>query len=254
MRRERLLAVAESVWLPALLVGLWQMASVREWVNPFFFPAPTKVAASLWEMAASGELGWVLGSTIWRWAGGAAGGALLGIACGALMGLSRFGRRSLEPLVMGLYATPKLTLLPLLMLVMGLGEAPKVTLIAVVGFIFLATQTQDAIRGVKPGYVEMARNYGAGRWALARRVYLPAALPQIFTGLRMAFSRSLVVAISLELVGSKDGLGALIWMSWETLATERLYVGILVAAGLGVVMHRGLAEVEKALIPWRSRA
>jgi NitT/TauT family transport system permease protein len=252
LQRPWTLAVlAQTLWLPALLLAAWEMSSSNEWINPFFFPRPTKVLATAGGMAADGELARVLGATLSRWAAGAVLGILSGIACGALMGVSTAGRRALEPFISGLYSTPKLTLLPLLMLLMGLGNAPKVTLIALVGFIFLATQTLDAIRSVKPGYVEMARNYGAGRWALLRRVYLPAALPQIFTGLRIAFSRSLVVAISLELVSGSDGLGALIWMSWETLAIERLYVGILFAASLGILMHRGLAALESSLVPWR---
>lgn len=246
-----LAALAQTLWLPALLLSIWQVAASNQWINPFFFPPPAKVLATAGSMAAGGELVSVLGSTLGRWAGGTAIGVLLGIVCGVLMGVSTAARRALEPFVAGLYSTPKLTLLPLLMLLMGLGDAPKVTLIALVGFIFLATQTLDAIRGVKPGYVEMARNYGAGRWALLRRVYLPAALPQIFTGLRIALSRSLVVSISLALVSGTNGIGALIWMSWETLATERLYVGILLAASLGILMHRGLAALEATLVPWR---
>jgi ABC-type nitrate/sulfonate/bicarbonate transport system permease component len=228
------------------------MSSSKEWINPFFFPAPTKVLATTWTMAIGGELARVVGATLGRWAGGAALGVLSGIACGVLMGVNTGARRALDPFVSGLYATPKLTLLPLLMLLIGIGDAAKVVLIALVGFIFLAMQTLDGIRAVKPGYVEMAQNYGAGRWALLRRVYLPAALPQIFTGLRMAFSRSLVMAISLELVSGTNGIGALIWMSWETLATERLYVGILLSASLGILMHRGLAALESAFVPWRT--
>lgn len=244
--------LAQSLWLPAAILALWQAASTQGWVNPFFFPPPARVVATGWTMLMEGEVARVLGVTLHRFAAGALLGCAAGITGGALMGVSTAGRRALEPIVAGLYSTPKLTLLPLLMLLMGLGDAPKVTLIALVGFIFLSTQTLDAIRGIKPSYVEMARNYGAGRWALLRRVYLPGALPQIFTGLRIALSRSLVVAISLELVSGTNGLGGLIWLSWETLATERLYVGVLLAAALGILIHRGLAAVEANLVPWRS--
>lgn len=244
-------ALAQTVWLPAAIIVFWQLAASREWVNPFFFPPPSKVLATAVRMAADGEIFRILGATLLRWAGGAVIGVLLGICCGILMGVSEAGRRALDPIVSGLYSTPKLTLLPLLMLLLGLGDAPKVILIALVGFIFLSTQTLDAIRGVKQKYVEMAANYGAGRLVLVRRIYLPAALPQIFTGLRIALSRSLVVAISLELISGTNGLGALIWLSWETLATERLYVGILLAASLGIVMHRGLAALESVVVPWK---
>ncbi len=254
MKANQLAAVsvlAQTFWLPAVIVVSWQIAASREWVNPFFFPPPTEVMATAVNMALEGELVRILSATFARWAGGAVIGVLLGISCGVVMGVSEVGRRAIEPVVAGLYSTPKLTLLPLLMLLFGIGDAPKVILIALVGFIFLSTQTLDAIRGVKQRYVEMATNYGAGPLMLVRRVYLPASLPQIFTGLRIALSRSLVVAISLELISGTNGLGALIWMSWETLATERLYVGILLAASLGIVMHRGLAALESVVVPWK---
>lgn len=241
----------ESLWLPSILLAGWQVAASNGWVNPFFFPPPTRVTATAWEMLLSGELVRVVGLTLIRYICGVLLGVFAGVCCGLLMGLSTPGRRALEPFVAGIYSTPKLTLLPLLMLLMGIGEAPKITLIALVGFIFLSTQTLDAIRGVKAGHVEMARNYGAGRWSLVRRVYLPSALPQIFTGIRIAFARSLVVAISLELVSGTSGLGGLIWMAWETLATERLYVGIFLAASLGFLMHRGFNSLEAVLVPWR---
>ena len=242
----------QNLWFPATVGVLWEWAAAQGWLNPFFFPPPSKILATGWTMVVGGEVARILGVTLGRFTVGASLGSLAGVACGALMGISGTARRALEPMIAGLYATPKLALLPLFFLLMGLGEAPKITLIALVGFIFLSTQTLDAIRGVKPSYVEMARNYGAGRRALLRRVYLPAALPQIFTGLRIAVSRSLVVAISLELVSGTNGLGGLIWISWETLATERLYVGILLAAGLGVVIHRGFGVMETRLVPWRS--
>lgn len=202
-------------------------------------------------MTIDGVLPRALSVTLGRYAQGVALGCFAGITCGVLMGVSTWVRRALEPFVAALYSTPKLTLLPLLMLLMGIGNAPKITLIALVGFIFLSVQTLDAIRGVNSGFVEMARNHRAKPWAVIRRVYLPAAMPQIFTGLRMALTRSLVVAISLELVSGTDGLGSIIWMAWETLITERLYVGILLAASLGVIMHRTLSYLETTLIPWR---
>lgn len=251
-REHRLVVLVQTIWFPCLLLAGWEVSSSRHWINPFFFPTPSRVLATALEMLAVGEVAKVLSATLIRWAGGAAIGVVLGVVGGVVMGLSTTGRRTLLPLVSGLYSTPKLTILPLLLLLMGIGNAPKVTLVALVAFIFLATQTHDAIRSVRPGFVEMARNYGAGRRALLRKVYLPAALPQIFTGLRIACARSLVVAISLELVSGTDGLGALIWMSWQTLATERLYVGILLAASLGVFMHRGLAALEAKLVPWRA--
>jgi NitT/TauT family transport system permease protein len=245
-------AALESIWFPALLLAVWQTASEFAWVNPFFFPPPTKVLATALSMTIDGELPRHLGATLGRWISGVTVGCLAGLLLGLAMGVSQASRRAFGPLVAALYSTPKLALFPLVMLLLGIGDASKVALIALVGLIFLATQTLDAIRGVNPAYLESARNHGAGAWAILRRVYIPATLPQIFTGLRIALTRSLVVAISIELVSGVDGLGAVIWLAWETLTTDRLYVGVLLSAGIGVLVHAGLERLERTLVPWRS--
>jgi len=84
-------------------------------------------------------------------------------------------------------------------------------------------------------------------------VYLPASLPQVFTGLRLAMGRALVITISVELVGAQNGLGSMIWMTWQTFATEKLYIGVISAATLGALFHNGLRMLEARLIPWGNR-
>jgi len=246
--------LVQTLWLPVLLLLLWQFGATHGWVHPFFFPPPTTVLTAAWGMTRNGELPRELAATLRRYAMGVSIGCICGIGCGLLMGLVVPARRALEPLVAALYSTPKLALLPLVMLLLGIGDVSKVALISLVGFIFLSTQTHDAIRSVDPGYVESARNHRAGNWAVVKRIYWPAALPQIFTGLRMALTRSFVVAISAELVSGVDGVGAMIWMAWATLATERLYVGIVLAAALGISVHWTLLRVERTLVPWRKQS
>lgn len=241
----------QTLWLPTLILVGWQLASTRGWINTFFFPPPTRVLAQAWAMTIDGELMRELASTLRRYSIGVTIGCACGIGCGLAMGLSTIARRALEPLVAGLYSTPKLALLPLVMLLLGIGDVSKIALISLVGFIFLASQTFDAIRGVDVAYVESAINHRAGLRRLIWRIYAPAVLPQVFTGLRMALTRSLVVAISIELVSGLDGIGAIIWQSWETLATERLYVGVSLAAAMGISMHWIVSRVEDRLVPWR---
>ena len=94
-------------------------------------------------------------------------------------------------------------------------------------------------------------NYGATRRSLVRAVYLPACLPQVFTGLRLALANALVVAVACELVSPSTGLGSMIWLAWQTFATERLYIAILLTAVLGVLLHQALRILEKRVIPWK---
>jgi ABC-type nitrate/sulfonate/bicarbonate transport system permease component len=236
-----------------MFLALWQVSSSRGWINTFFFPPPAEVLAAAWRMTLDGSLPREAGATLYRFTWGAGIGCFLGLATGVAMGAYDLLRRAGQPLIAAMYTTPKVALLPLVMLILGIGDASRIALTAAVALVILALQTLDAIRAVEPGYVEMARNYGAGQWDVVRRVYLPASLPQIFTGLRIALSRSLVTVISLEMVSSTDGIGAMIWGSWESLATVRLYVGILTAIVLGLAMHGSLAGLEAAAVPWRRR-
>jgi len=194
-----------------------------------------------------------LGATFSRMFLGTLIGTVAGLACGLAMGASDPVRRSLEPIVSALNSTPKLALLPMLMLFTGLSETARIVPIALTCFIVLAIHGLDAVRGVNRAYVELARNYGAGGRAMLRRVYLPASLPQMFTGLRIALGRALVITISVEMVSSSNGLGSMIWQAWQTFSTDKLYIGVFTAAVLGALFHNGLAWMEMRLIPWGRR-
>jgi len=250
----RLRNTALALWLPVGIVTLWQVLASHGILNPLFFPAPTVVLGAGWEMVKSGELPAQVGVTLSRMLTGSSIGVFIGLACGLAMGAVGPVRRSLEPIVSALNSTPKLALLPMLMLVVGIGETARIVPIALTCFIVLAMHGLDAVRGVNQAYIELARNYGAGRRAMLRRVYLPASLPQIFTGLRVALGRALVITISVELVSSTNGLGSMIWLSWQTFSTDKLYIGVFTTAALGAVFHNGLAWLETRLIPWRNRA
>jgi NitT/TauT family transport system permease protein len=223
-------------------------------LNALFFPAPSVLLSSGWEMLKSGELAVQVGATLSRMLIGSAIGMFGGLTCGLLMGAVGSVQRSLKPIVSALNSTPKLALLPMLMLFVGVGETARIVPIALTCFIVLAMHGLDAVRSVNRAYVELARNYGAGGRAMLRRVYLPASLPQVFTGLRLALGRALVLTVSVELVSSTNGIGSMIWMAWQTFSTDKLYIGVFTAAAFGALFHNGLEWLEARLIPWGNRA
>lgn len=246
-----LAAAVRPFLIPALLAIVWQVASTSKWLNPVLFPPPTAIANTAWQMTVSGELPQQVLATLRRVLIGVFWGGLGGLMAGLLMGIWVPFRQVLDPLVSALHATPKLTLLPLLMLFLGVGQAAGILLIAIVAFIFVAVETLAGVGGLDGHYVAMAQNYGANRWALIRRVYVPGSLPHIFTGFRLAFSRGLVTAISVEMISGSDGLGSMIWLAWETLRTERLYVGVILAALLGIIAFRAAHSLERRAVPWQ---
>jgi ABC-type nitrate/sulfonate/bicarbonate transport system permease component len=140
----------------------------------------------------------------------------------------------------------------MLMLFMGVGETARVFLIAIGCFVLMAMHGLDALRNVNHRYVELAANYGANRMNIIRQVYLPASLPQIFTGFRIALGRALTITIALELVSCPDGLGSMIWIAWQTFYTEKLYIGVILSAILGTLLHFSLKRLEAKLVPWKN--
>ena len=239
--------------VPAVVLLAWEAAVRASLLDRLFFPPPSALWATFYEMARQGELERRVAITLLHAAKGFLFGALPGVACGVLMGASAWVRRALEPFLAALYATPKLTLLPMLMLVAGTGDLPRQILVAATVFLVVVMNTVDGVGGVPPHFVEMAKNYGASRGMLFRRVYLPSSAPHIFTGLRLGMGRALVLAITVEMIGGGSGLGSLVWTAWLTFSPERLYIAVIFSAILGATVHRGLKLVEFRLIPWRAR-
>jgi ABC-type nitrate/sulfonate/bicarbonate transport system permease component len=242
----------QRLWIPAALIAAWELAVRLSFLDALFFPAPSKLFVTAWNMLRRGDLTAAIWLTLARTGAGFLIGALAGIGCGVAMGGMTIVRRALAPLVAILYNSPKLTLLPMLMILAGTGETPRLILIAASAFLLVVMHTHDGIESLNPHYVELAIDLGATRRQLFRHVYLPASLPQIFTGLRLGMGRALGVAISCELLTGSGGLGGLVLRSWRTFAMEELYVAVIAAALLGASVHGTLKLLESRLLPWRN--
>lgn len=248
----RVKRVILAFWLPLAILVSWQVFASEGVLDPLFFPPPTTLVAAVKVLVENGELGENLRATLTRMSMGFAVGSMCGLLCGVLMGAVAVIRRSLEPVISGLYSTPKLSLLPMLMLLMGVGEPARILLVSTGCFIMVAMHGLDAVRGISRAYVELAANYGARRLKMFRSVYLPASLPHVFTGFRLALGRALTITIALELVSCPDGIGSMIWMAWQTFSIEKLYIGVIIAGTMGAILHNSLRRLEARLIPWRS--
>lgn len=243
--------ILTALWLPALILAAWEAGSAIGLLNRLLFPPPSTLISTAQDMIVRGEIQQHLNATLTRLSLGFLIGSFAGLACGVFMALAPWIRRSLEPVISGAYATPKLSLFPMVMLFMGVGEPARILLIGVGCFVLMAMHGLDALRSVNRRYVEIAVNYGADRLTVIRKVYLPASLPQIFTGFRIAVGRALTITVALELVNCPDGLGSMIWIAWQTFFTEKLYIGVILAAALGTLLHFSLKRLEAKLVPWK---
>ncbi len=245
--QERLLAILSPV--AALVV--WQLASDAGFVNQRYVPSPTAIAVAGWDLALSGELAVHIGASLRRLVIGFVLGAVPGVFVGMVMGLNRWVRAALDPLIAALYPIPKIALLPLLMLVFGLGDGSKVVVVAMSVLFLTIINTTVGVLQLDRIYFDVARNYGTPWPKLFLRVILPGALPTILAGLRISLGVSLVVLVGAEFVAARSGIGYLIWVSWQTLMIEQMFVGIIVITVLGVLSTLFLHECERLLVPWR---
>lgn len=233
-----------------LLLG-WEVA-VRLGVLPrFYFPPPTAVVQGIVALVTSGLLAEHGSATLYRVAVSLLLGGSAGVLGGVVMGRSSPVRRVADPVVGALYPTPKLAIFPLVMVFLGIGEASKVFVISLAAFFPMLISTLAGVTQIPGIYFEVASNYGTGKVNLLKRVILPASLPSVLAGLRIALNSVIHVTIAVEIVSAVRGLGALVWLSWEILRVEQLYATLVVISALGILATWGINRLTRGLVPWR---
>jgi ABC-type nitrate/sulfonate/bicarbonate transport system permease component len=239
-----------SVMTPILLFALWEAAARVGWIDVRFFSSPSKISVELWAMTESGELfkhTWV---SLVRILVGFFIGTTLGVILGLGIGLSPTVSAIFKPLIDATFPIPKVGLLPLVIIVFGLGEASKYAIIAISAFYLIVINTAAGVRQIERIYLDVGRNYHAGRMMMFTDVALPGALPSILTGMKISMGVSLIIIVTAESLAAKSGIGFLIWTSWQVFEVEKMYVGLFISAVLGFLLATLLDWTERKLIPW----
>lgn len=242
-------------WLPlAISVAIllvWEFVARQGWVPALFFPAPSTVARTMVKLGLEGTLLQNTGITLVRIALGVLVGGGLGALLGLVMGMSRPLRRVAEPFVSAAHPIPKIAIFPLILIVFGIGESSRVAVVALAAFFPVLISTMNGVSQIQSIYFEVAQNYGAGRLQEFTRVVLPGSLPSMLTGLLLALNIALLLCIAVEMISATRGLGAMIWMSWQTLRTEELYAALLVIVVLGISFNVLFHRLLQRLVPWQ---
>lgn len=236
---------------PLLLLALWEIGVRAEWLDHRFFPAPTTIVAEIVRLFAEDNLLIDILASLRRIGLGLLAGFPTGLAIGVAMGRWKWARAFFAPLVAFTYPIPKIAILPLLLIIFGLGETSNV-MVVVIGVFFLALiNTYAGVRQIDHEYFDVARVYGISRWQVLRRIVLPAAFPDIFTGLKLAVGYGLILIVAAEMVAAESGLGYRIWTSWETYVIKELYACLMMISIIGVVLAVILEKIEGRLVHWK---
>jgi len=237
--------------VPLGLLIVWEGAVRAGLIARNLLPPPSELVGTVRELSADGALaGHILASTA-RVAAGFSLGAALAVLAGAAIGLSPKAEALVGPTFQAVRAIPSLAWAPLLLLWLGIDEAPKVVLIAIGAFFPVYLNVVAGVQGVDRKLVEVGRIHGLGPIALARRIFLPAALPSVFTGLRQGLSLAWMFLVAAELIAASKGLGFLLTDGRETGRADVVIVAILTLALLGKLSDSALALAERTALRWR---
>jgi ABC-type nitrate/sulfonate/bicarbonate transport system permease component len=239
-----------GVWVAILLALELLVESGVE--TSLFLPAPSAVAMSLGRMIADGSLATNLGATMSRIILGLLCGAGLGVLLGLAMGTSQRLRRVFDPLVAAVHPIPRLAFFPLLIVVLGVGETSKLAAVSLGAFFPMLLNTVAGVRGMNPVHLEVARNYGADRRQMFLHVLLPGSMPLMLTGLRLSANVAFHSTIGVEMIGSRTGMGAMLWLSWQTFRIDHLYAILVVIAVIGIGLATLIRWVAQRSAPWMS--
>lgn len=232
-----------------LLLG-WELFARSGAVTAFLLPPFSVVLERIWQDALSGDLLLNLGQTLYRVMIGFAIAASLGVVLGILIARNRLARWFFDPIVSVAFPMPKIAFLPVFMLWFGLYDLSKVTMIVFSAVFPVITATVTSTEGVEKEMLWSARSLGAGERQLLWEIVLPAALPQILTGLQVALPVSMIVAIVTEILMGGAGIGGAMITASRFADSPGVFAGIVEIAVAGFCLVKGIAILRRRLLVW----
>src|ERR1700751_637722 len=244
--------------IPALaLIGLWSVITGMGWVKPLFLPSP----AAVWQKFLLAMTEGVSNSTLIQHTAESLGrvlGAFLfalvtAVPVGILMGVNRVVRGLFDPIIEFYRPLPPLAYLPLIIIWFGIGEFPKIFLIYLAIFAPMAIAARAGVRSVSIEQIHAAYAMGATRAQVIFQVILRAAMPEIFTGMRIGIGVGWTTLVAAEMVAAHRGLGFMVLNAAEFLASDTVIMGIVVIGAFAFAFDLMLRYLEKVLIPWKGK-
>ena len=232
----------------------WEWLARSGVVTPFQLPTLTSVLERIWINASTGDLFINLGVTLYRALAGFAIAAVLGVLLGMAMTRVPLVRWFFDPIVSVGFPMPKVAFLPVIILWLGVYDGSKITMIVVDAIFPVITATIVGIRGVDQYLLWSARNMGASNRELLWQIAVPAAMPQIMTGLQVALPIALILAIFTEMAMGGYGLGGAMMVASRFADSRGVFAGIVEIAIVGYVLVQGMALLRRRLLRWHQES
>jgi NitT/TauT family transport system permease protein len=237
-----------------LFLSTWELVgNVYQLVNPMFMSAPSLIIKAGYQLFSSGEIWNDLRVSGVEFLGGyflsVAVAIPFGIACGWYKRMAYW----FDPFVNALYSTPRVALLPLVIIWLGIGILSKVGIIFLGAVFPIMINARDGVKTTPHNLLTAAKSFGASEWQIFRSVVLPSTVPFIISGLRLGVGRALVGVMVGELYAATAGIGFMITVAGATFQTDKVFVGVLVFAITGMISMELLGKLEKRFSSWRPK-
>jgi len=234
-----------------VLLLAWEAASRLAWIDPLFSSSPSRIAAAAVRLFEGGEILRHALASGKVFLAGFLLAALAGVPLGMGAGWSKWADRAFSPLISALNTTPRVALMPLLIVWFGLGFGSKVVLVFLSAFFPIVVSMQTAMLNLDEQFRTVARAYGASPRQLFFTVALPASIPFLVNGLRQGVGRALLGIIAAEVFGGSEGLGFLIMYSGQTFQVETVFVCVVLIAAFGIALDRSFNAAHRRVDHWR---
>lgn len=238
-------------WIsPVLLILAWELIGRFELVDPFFLPPPTAILQAMARLAISGELFRHTAISLYRALGGYFLAAVLGLGFGIVICWSKKAEDLLDPVFELIRPVSTLGLVPLVIIWFGIGNGSKIAIVFKACFFPILLNTVAGIKGVNVKLIQAARSLGANEFQLWTKVILPAALPVIFTGMRISTAISMLAIVGVEMLAADAGLGFMIIDAQRVFATDKMFVGIITLSVMGFFLDLLARALQKRFVGW----
>ncbi|HEY7165549.1 MAG TPA: ABC transporter permease [Candidatus Binatia bacterium] len=236
----------------AIFLIVWELVgNVFQWINPMFMSSPSLIFKAGYQLFASGEIYHDLYVSGIELFGGYFLAVAVGIPMGILVGWYKRMSYVFDPFINALNATPRVALLPLIIIWLGIGILSKVGIIFLGAVFSILINTRDGVKTTPANLLNAARSFGASEWMVFKTVVIPSTIPFILTGLRLAVGRALVGVLVGELYAATAGIGFMITVAGATFQTDKVFVGVLIFALCGMFGMDLLTKLERRFDKWR---
>jgi NitT/TauT family transport system permease protein len=238
-------------YVPVLLAfAAWEAASQAGLLEASIFPSLSEVLVAFVRLATHNNLLGHSGISLYRQMSGFLLAGSFGVVAGMLMATSGWGRFVLEPIIKLIYPLPKSALIPLFILWLGIGNASKIGAVFLGSLLPVVLSTYNSARGVNVALVWSAWSLGTRQWLIPWKVVLPAAMPEILSGLRIALALSFTLMVSAEFLISQEGLGYLISQLGENGDYPGMFAAVLAVTLIGVAADRSFLAIRNWVLRW----